>query len=86
MHSGVNQIFILTQFLTASIHRHIFQTYHLDMLSRGFIDILPAEQTLAGEEWYQGTADAADPGADQSAIGPPPAIPPPPPIPEFDAM
>ncbi|MFC1809155.1 sugar phosphate nucleotidyltransferase [Candidatus Omnitrophota bacterium] len=58
LHSGVNKIFILTQFLTASIHRHIFQTYRLDMLSRGFIEVLPAEQTLASDEWYQGTADA----------------------------
>jgi len=58
LHSGINQIFILTQFMTASIHRHIFQTYRLDMLSKGFIEILPAEQTHTGEEWYQGTADA----------------------------
>lgn len=58
LHSGISQIFILTQFLTASIHRHIFQTYRLDMLTKGFIDILPAEQTLTDEEWYQGTADA----------------------------
>lgn len=58
LHSGVNQIFVLTQFLTASIHRHLFQTYRLDMLSKGFIEILPAEQTHTGEAWYQGTADA----------------------------
>ena len=58
LHSGINKIFILTQFLTASIHRHIFQAYRLDMMSRGFIEILPAEQTLTAEEWYQGTADA----------------------------
>jgi len=58
LNSGISKIFILTQFLTASLHRHIFQTYHLDMLSRGFIEILPAEQTLTGEHWYHGNADA----------------------------
>jgi glucose-1-phosphate adenylyltransferase len=58
LHSGLRKIFILTQFSTESLHRHIFLTYRFDEFSRGFLTILSAQQTLAHREWYQGTADA----------------------------
>jgi glucose-1-phosphate adenylyltransferase len=56
--SGIDRIFVLTQFLSASLHRHVFRTYTFDVFSRGFVEILAAEQTLTGADWYQGTADA----------------------------
>ena len=58
LNSGYNQIYVLTQFNTASLHRHIQQAYRFDRFSRGFVDILAAEQTMEKEAWYQGTADA----------------------------
>ena len=58
LNSGLNQIFVLTQFNTASLHRHIQETYKFDPFGGGFVDILSAEQTQKGETWYQGTADA----------------------------
>ncbi|MCD4653687.1 glucose-1-phosphate adenylyltransferase [bacterium] len=58
INSGVTQIYVLTQFLSASLHRHVLDTYKFDVFSRGFVEILPAEQTLTGSDWYQGTADA----------------------------
>jgi len=58
LHSGFNQIFVLTQFNTASLHRHIQETYKFDPFGGGFVDILSAEQTQKGDTWYQGTADA----------------------------
>jgi glucose-1-phosphate adenylyltransferase len=58
IHSGYNQIYLLTQFNTASLHRHIQSAYKFDPFDEGFVDILSAEQTLANEQWYQGTADA----------------------------
>jgi glucose-1-phosphate adenylyltransferase len=58
LHSGLNQIFILTQFNTASLHRHIQEAYKFDPFGGGFVDILSAEQTQKGDNWYQGTADA----------------------------
>jgi glucose-1-phosphate adenylyltransferase len=58
LHSGFNQIFVLTQFNTASLHRHIQETYKFDPFGDGFVDILSAEQTQKGDSWYQGTADA----------------------------
>jgi glucose-1-phosphate adenylyltransferase len=58
LNSGFNQIYVLTQFNTASLHRHIQQSYVFDPFSRGLVDILAAEQTLEKEAWYQGTADA----------------------------
>jgi len=58
INSGINRIFILTQFLSASLHRHVYETYKFDHFSRGFIELLPAEQTLTRSDWYQGTADA----------------------------
>lgn len=58
INSGIDRIFILTQFLSASLHRHVYGTYKFDVFSRGFVEILPAEQTLTRADWYQGTADA----------------------------
>lgn len=57
-HSGVDKIAILTQFNSASLHRHIHRTYTRDMFTRGWVQILAAEQTYRSGEWYQGTADA----------------------------
>ena len=58
LNSGLNQIFVLTQFNTASLHRHIQEAYKFDPFSDGFVDILSAEQTEKSSDWYQGTADA----------------------------
>lgn len=58
INSELNRIFILTQFNTASLHRHIQETYHFDPFGGGFVDILSAEQTEKSVDWYQGTADA----------------------------
>jgi len=58
IHSGVDRVFVLTQFLSASLHRHIMQTYQFDSFRQGFIDILAAEQTPERSDWFQGTADA----------------------------
>ncbi len=58
INSGIKRIFVLTQFLSASLHRHIMQTYQFDTFTDGFVDLLAAEQTPRGEQWFQGTADA----------------------------
>jgi glucose-1-phosphate adenylyltransferase len=58
INSGVKKVFVLTQFLSASMHRHIMQTYYFDTFTDGFVDILAAEQTPQGEDWFQGTSDA----------------------------
>jgi glucose-1-phosphate adenylyltransferase len=58
LNAGMNQIFVLTQFNTASLHRHIQESYKFDPFAGGFVDILSAEQTDASSNWYQGTADA----------------------------
>lgn len=58
LNSGLNRIFLLTQFHTASLHRHIQNTYRFDPFGGGFVDILSAEQTEKSVDWYQGTADA----------------------------
>jgi glucose-1-phosphate adenylyltransferase len=58
INSGLLRVFLLTQFNSASLHRHISQSYKFDHFSNGFVEILAAEQTLADETWYQGTADA----------------------------
>jgi glucose-1-phosphate adenylyltransferase len=58
LNSGIHKIYVLTQFLSASLHRHIYQTYKFDTFSEGFVYILAAEQTPTGMDWYQGTADA----------------------------
>ena len=58
INSEINRIFILSQFQTASLHRHVQSTYHFDPFGGGFVDILSAEQTEKSLDWYQGTADA----------------------------
>ncbi len=58
INSGYNRIFLLTQFLTASLHRHINKSFHFDPFNGGFIDLLSAEQTNLSTSWYEGTADA----------------------------
>ncbi len=58
LHSNLNQIYVLTQFNSASLHRHIANTYKFDAFSRAFVEILAAQQTMEEETWYQGTADA----------------------------
>lgn len=58
LNSNYNRIYILTQFNTASLHRHIQETFKFDPFGGGFVDILSAEQTEKGDSWYQGTADA----------------------------
>jgi glucose-1-phosphate adenylyltransferase len=58
LHAGIDRIFVLTQFNSASLHRHIAQTYRFDIFSHGFVHILAAEQGLENRDWYQGTADA----------------------------
>jgi glucose-1-phosphate adenylyltransferase len=58
LHADIRRIFVLTQFNSASLNRHIAQTYRMDLFSHGFVDILAAEQTPDNPHWYQGTADA----------------------------
>ena len=58
INSGLNRIYVLTQFLSVSLHRHIANTYKFDPFSRGFVEILAAQQTFDKQDWYQGTADA----------------------------
>ncbi len=58
LNSELNQIHVLTQFNTASLHQHIQSTYQFDPFGGGFVEILSAEQTEGSEHWYQGTADA----------------------------
>lgn len=58
LHAGLRRIFVLTQFNSASLNRHIAQTYRMDTFSGGFVDILAAEQTPDNPNWFQGTADA----------------------------
>jgi len=80
LNSGINQIYVLTQFESVSLHRHIRGTYRFDNFSGGFVEILAAQQTLAESDaqrdWYQGTADAVrknlryllEPGSDYVLI------------------
>ncbi len=58
INSRLNEIYLLTQFNSASLHRHISHSYKFDHFSRGFVDILAAEQTPTSDSWYEGTADA----------------------------
>jgi glucose-1-phosphate adenylyltransferase len=58
LNSGFNRIYVLTQFLSVSLHRHIANTYKFDNFDRGFVEILAAQQTNEAADWYQGTADA----------------------------
>ena len=58
LNSRIRKIFVLTQFNSASLNRHIKNTYNFDLFSHGFVDILAAEQTPKSQSWFQGTADA----------------------------
>jgi glucose-1-phosphate adenylyltransferase len=58
INAGMNRIYVLTQFMSVSLHRHIRQTYRFDHFSGGFVELLAAQQTDTGGDWYQGTADA----------------------------
>jgi len=58
LHAGIDRIFVITQFNSASLHRHIAQTYRFSAFSLGYVNILAAELTAERKDWYQGTADA----------------------------
>ena len=58
LHADIRRIFVLTQFNSASLNRHVSRAFHMDQFSEGFVDILAAEQTPDNPNWYQGTADA----------------------------
>jgi glucose-1-phosphate adenylyltransferase len=58
INAGLKQIYILTQFNSASLHLHLSKTYNFDTFSKGFVEILAAEQTLEHSSWFEGTADA----------------------------
>lgn len=58
MNSGIEHIYVLTQYNSVSLHRHIYQTYKFDVFSPGWVQVLAAEQTATSTDWYQGTADA----------------------------
>ena len=58
INSGLHSIYVLTQFLSVSLHRHIANTYKFDMFGQGFVEVLAAQQTNETADWYQGTADA----------------------------
>jgi glucose-1-phosphate adenylyltransferase len=58
LNSGYRSVFVLTQFQSASLNRHVARTYRFDLFAPGFVEILAAEQTDESQEWYQGTADA----------------------------
>ena len=58
INSNINRIFVLTQYNSASLNKHIKNTYQFSNFSKGFVDILAAEQTPDNPKWFQGTADA----------------------------
>ena len=58
LNSGIKRMYVLTQFNSVSLHRHIRRTYRFDHFDAGFVEILAAQQTLSNAGWYQGTADA----------------------------
>lgn len=58
INSGIHRMFVLTQFNSASLNKHIKNTYHFSHFSKAFVDILAAEQTVQNQGWFQGTADA----------------------------
>src|SRR5262245_47180901 len=58
INSGLNRMFVLTQFNSASLNRHVALGYRFDQFSKGFIEVLAAEQTIQNRDWFQGTADA----------------------------
>jgi glucose-1-phosphate adenylyltransferase len=58
LNSGLHRVYVLTQFNSTSLHRHINASYKFDNFSKNFVDVLAAQQTPEGARWYQGTADA----------------------------
>ncbi len=58
INSDIKRMYVLTQFNSASLNRHIKNTYHFSFFSSAFVDVLAAEQTISSAEWFQGTADA----------------------------
>jgi glucose-1-phosphate adenylyltransferase len=58
INSNISRMFVLTQFNSASLNRHIKNTYNFSLFSRAFVDLLAAEQTMSNKNWFQGTADA----------------------------
>ncbi len=58
LNSDLRRIFVLTQYNSESLNKHVSQTYKFDVFSRGFVTILAAEQTEESADWFQGTADA----------------------------
>src|SRR5215510_9805241 len=58
LNSGLNRIYVLTQFNSVSLHRHIRRAYQFDKFGGGFVELLAAQQTMERQDWYQGTADA----------------------------
>jgi glucose-1-phosphate adenylyltransferase len=58
LHADIRRIYVLTQFNSASLNRHVATTYHMDQFSSGFVEILAAEQTPESAAWFEGTADA----------------------------
>src|SRR5246127_5893952 len=58
LNSGLRRVYVLTQFNSTSLHRHINASYKFDQFSKSFVEILAAQQTPEGASWYQGTADA----------------------------
>ncbi|WP_411766840.1 glucose-1-phosphate adenylyltransferase [Winogradskyella sp. A3E31] len=58
INSGIKRMYVLTQFNSASLNRHIKNTYHFSFFSSAFVDVLAAEQTIKSDKWFQGTADA----------------------------
>jgi ADP-glucose pyrophosphorylase len=62
IHSHMERILLLTQFNSVSLHRHISQTYRFDPFSKGFVQVVAAQQTPYSERWFQGTADAVRQG------------------------
>ena len=58
LNSGIKRMYVMTMFNSASLNKHIKNTYHFDMFSNGFVDIMAAEQTPESRDWFQGTADA----------------------------
>ena len=58
INSDIKRMYVLTQFNSASLNRHIKNTYHFSFFSSAFVDVLAAEQTISSDKWFQGTADA----------------------------
>lgn len=71
INSGIRHIYVLTQFNSESLHRHIQRTYRFDAFSQGYVRILAAQQTPSSEQWFQGTADAVRQGLQHFMNGDP---------------